>query len=144
MTYLLDVNVMLALSWPAHIFHHPAERWFGRVGAKSWATCPMVEAGFVRILSNPAFSAQAVSLTEAVRALEVSSKHPGHEFWPDDAAVADALALVATRIAGHQQITDAYLLALAVRHKGRLATFDKGLRALCRSDDERAHLELIV
>ncbi len=143
--YLLDVNMMLALSWPGHKSHSSAQKWFGRNAPKGWATCPMVEAGFVRILSNPAFSTRAVSATEAIAALEISTKHPSHQFWPDDISLVGGLANLQDRIRGHQQITDAYLLALAIQHRGKLATLDKRLGALVAGGNsvERSHLELI-
>jgi uncharacterized protein len=127
--YLLDVNVLLALSWPEHQFHEVVQGWFSRHARKGWATCPMVEAGFVRILSNPAFSAHAISPSEAVNALKFNTRHSAHQFWPDDLSVAEALASLPQEVGGHKQITDAYLLALAVRHRGKLATLDNGIRA---------------
>jgi len=126
--HLLDVNVLLALSWPGHKFHESVQKWFASNAAKGWATCPMVEAGFVRILSNPSFSARAVSPKEAIDALRLNTQHPAHQFWPDDIALAGALANLQHRVVGHQQITDAYLLALAIHHRGKLATLDKGIR----------------
>jgi uncharacterized protein len=140
--YLLDVNVLLALSWPGHKAHETAQRWFNRSAGKGWATCPMVEAGFVRILSNPAFSPRAVTAAEAIRALTVNVKHPAHQFWPDDVSVADGLSELQTRITGHLRVTDAYLLALAIRNKGKLATLDKGVLALAEPP-ARPHVELI-
>ncbi len=128
--YLLDLNVLLALSWPGHKFHDIVQRWFGRNAAKGWATCPIVEAGFVRIVSNPAFSPRAVSPKEAVEALKFNTKHPAHQFWADDIPVAGGLASVRDGIVGHQQVTDAYLLALAIHHKGKLATLDRGIVGL--------------
>jgi toxin-antitoxin system PIN domain toxin len=127
--YLLDVNVLLALSWPGHKSHEVVQKWFAGNARRGWATCPMVEAGFVRILSNPAFSARAVSPKEAVDALKFNTRHSAHQFWPDDIPVADALGNLEHRVAGHPQITDAYLVALAVRHKGKLATLDRGIGA---------------
>jgi len=125
--FLLDVNVLLALSWPRHQSHAQVQRWFGRNAAKGWATCPITQAGFVRIISNPAFSPRAVSPAEAIDALRVTIRHQAHQFWADDVAVSDALAALGIRISGHQQVTDAYLLVLAANHKGKLATLDKKL-----------------
>jgi toxin-antitoxin system PIN domain toxin len=127
--FLLDVNVLLALSWPEHKFHERVQSWFRDHGAKGWATCPMVQASFVRIVSNPAFSPRAVSPKEALDSLAANTRHPGHQFWPDDIAVAEGLMSLRSRIVGHQQITDAYLLALATHHRGKLATLDKGILA---------------
>jgi uncharacterized protein len=129
MTYLLDVNVLLALSWPGHKFHRTAQQWFARNATRGWATCPMVEAGFIRIITNPAFSPKAVSPKEALQALAISTKHPAHHFWPDDIPIADALAKF-DPIGGHQHVTDAYLLGLAIHHGGKLATLDRRLIAI--------------
>jgi len=129
-SFLLDVNVLVALAWPSHEFHVAVQRWFARHAAKGWATCPMVQAGFVRVVSNPAFSPQAVSPKEAIEALALSLRHPAHQFWPDDLALADGLGSVADRIVGHRQVTDAYLLALARHHGGKLTTLDRRLANL--------------
>jgi hypothetical protein len=141
--YLLDVNVLVALSWPAHQFHASVQRWFGRNAEKGWATCPIVEAGFVRIVSNPAFSPDAVSPADALDALRVTVQHPGHQFWADDISLPDALRNLETKLFGHQQITDAYLLALAIHHRGKLVTLDKQLVGLLEGSGERAYLEAI-
>jgi uncharacterized protein len=127
--YLLDVNVLLALSWPDHQHHNRVHTWFARNAPKGWATCPMVQGGFVRIASNPAFSPRAVSPKEALGALARNTRHPAHQFWPDDISLVDGLVNLQSRIVGHQQVTDAYLLALAMHHGGKLATLDKGFLA---------------
>jgi uncharacterized protein len=142
--YLLDVNVLIALSWPGHAFHSSVQTWFSRNANKGWATCPLVEIGFVRLLSNPAFSPRAVTPNEALEALKHNVKHSAHQFWKDELSIVEALELLRSQIAGHQQITDAYLLALAIRHKGKLATLDKRLvGAFGRTGAERSHVELI-
>lgn len=144
MAYLLDVNVLIALAWPWHEAHARTRSWFADHAAKGWATCPMTEAGFVRIVSNPSFSLQAVTPKEALRGLEISLLDPAHRFWPDDIPLATALAESGSRLAGHQQITDAYLLALAMHHKGKLATLDRQLaRSLPESGRERGYLEIV-
>ena len=136
---LLDVNVLLALSWPGHKFHETVERWFAKNAAKGWATCPIVEAGFVRIISNPAFSPRAVAVKEALAALAQNVRHPNHQFWPDDLSLGDGIGKFQERITGHQQITDAYLLGLSIRKKGKLATLDRAIAAL----DPRGYVELL-
>ncbi|MGC2481470.1 MAG: TA system VapC family ribonuclease toxin [Candidatus Sulfotelmatobacter sp.] len=123
--YLLDVNVLIALAWPEHRQHSLVRAWFGKNRAKGWATCPLVQAGFVRILSNPAFSSHSVAIPEAVEALRVSLGDDAHQFWPDSISFPDAVGLLRGRISGHQQVTDAYLVALAIRHRGKLATLDR-------------------
>ncbi len=88
--FLLDVNVLIALAWPAHSEHAKAQQWFQRNWREGWATCPFTQAGFVRILSNPAFSPEAVTPQEAVKLLRANLEHPSHQFWPDDISVAEA------------------------------------------------------
>jgi uncharacterized protein len=86
--------------------------------------------GFVRIVSNPAFSRDALSPVEALALLGENLAHPGHEFWTESLQVPGAVKGMEARLQGYKQLTDAYLLALAHRRKGVLATFDRGLRTL--------------
>ena len=127
--FLLDSNVLIALSWPAHEFHHKVGRWFARHSEAGWATCPFTQAAFVRILSNPAFSINALTPANALRVLESNLKLPNHRFWPDSIPVVEAMKNVEARLTGHRQITDAYLVSLAVHHRGKLATLDQGIGA---------------
>lgn len=127
---LLDVNVLIALLWPGHEFHSRAQRWFLQDAQHGWASCAITQAGFVRIASNPAFATRAISPQDALGVLRGSLRHPGHRFWAEDVSVADALELFGRRLISHQQITDAYLVALAIHKKGRLATFDTSLPSL--------------
>src|SRR5438477_321182 len=73
--FLLDVNVLLALMWPAHESHMAVHTWFGRKPKRNWATCPLTQAGFVRISSNPAFSPHAVLPQQAVDLLNTNLRH---------------------------------------------------------------------
>jgi toxin-antitoxin system PIN domain toxin len=127
---LLDVNVLIALLWPPHEAHARAQRWFAQNARHGWATCAMTQSGFVRIVSNPIFSRRAVSPGDALEVLGSNLQHPAHHFWTEDIGVTEALAHFGRRLLGHQQITDAYLLGLAIHKKGRLATFDASLSAL--------------
>jgi uncharacterized protein len=127
--FLLDANVLIALAWPVHEFHDKVGRWFARHSRAGWATCPSTQAAFVRILSNPAFSDNALTPANALRVLESNLRLPSHHFWPDSISVVDALNNIERRIKGHRQITDAYLVALAVHHRGKLATLDRGVGA---------------
>ena len=129
-SYLLDVNVLIALSWPEHAHHAAVRRWFTKNSAKGWATCPLVQAGFVRIVANPAFSSRSVSVREAMEGLRVSLEDRAHRFWPDSISLPQAAHLLKQPITGHQQITDAYLVALAIHNKGKLATMDRGISAI--------------
>ncbi len=128
--YLLDTNLLIALLWPSHAQHDVAVKWFVRRRSHGWATCPFTQAGFVRIVSNPAFSRDAVQPREATHVLSANTAAKDHTFWADDLAFADAVAFAGLRLIGHQQVTDAYLLGLAIRRGGVLATLDQGINAL--------------
>jgi toxin-antitoxin system PIN domain toxin len=128
--FLLDANVLIALCWPAHGSHKVVGEWFGHRGAKGWATCPFTQSAFVRIVSNPVFSRDALGAAKAVRLLQDNLQHPGHRFWPANLPVGDALRGTITRLRGHQQITDAYLIGLAAQNRGKLATLDRGMLQL--------------
>ncbi|HEY1807161.1 MAG TPA: TA system VapC family ribonuclease toxin [Acidobacteriaceae bacterium] len=125
---LLDVNVLCALLSENFAGHVEAQEWFARNSRHGWATCPFTQAGLVRLLSHPSASASPVSAALALEVLTENLQHPRHEFWPDDLSVT-ALGRWRSHLRGHQQITDAYLLALTLHHKGRLVTFDQGLIA---------------
>jgi toxin-antitoxin system PIN domain toxin len=127
--FLLDTNVLIALAWPEHVSHEKVGRWFVRHSPAGWATCPFTQAAFVRVLSNPAFSVDSLSPENALSVLESNLVLPGHRFWTDTISVPEALRSIDGRIKGHQQITDAYLVGLAIRHRGKLATLDKGIGA---------------
>jgi len=122
--FLLDVNVLVALFWPPHEYHDLGRSWFRKYGRQGWATCPLTQAGFVRIVSNPAFSRDAFTVGEAIDLLQGNLEAPEHEFWTDDIPFAKAVLPFASRLFGHRQVTDAYLLGLALRHKAKLVTLD--------------------
>jgi toxin-antitoxin system PIN domain toxin len=130
MSYLLDVNVLIALAWPSHVHHKVVHHWFRRAAPEGWVTCPMTHCGFVRVSSNPKFIADAVSPREAIALLRQIVARPHHAFWPDDALLTDPDAVPSDLLLGHNQVTDAYLLGLAIRHDGRLATLDQRIAAL--------------
>lgn len=127
--YLLDVNVLIALGWPSHVHHEEAQNWFARHRKAGFRTCPLTETGFVRISSNPGFTPEAVSPWEALALLDRITSLPEHGFWPDDLPLGRAIA-GGEPLLGHRQITDAYLVALAKRHRGVLATLDRSVLAL--------------
>jgi predicted nucleic acid-binding protein len=85
--YLLDANGLIALLWPAHTQHRSAQAWFAAKSKLGWATTPFTQAAFVRIVSNPAFSKDAVAPGEAIELLQHNLQHPHHRFWPDDISV---------------------------------------------------------
>ncbi len=128
--FLLDANVLIALAWPTHSAHERVQHWFARNAGQGWATCPFTECAFVRIVSNPAFSPNFLTLPEATRLLALGVKHPTHRFWADDLPAEGAVRHFQGRLVGHNQVTDAYLLGLAMHKKGRLATLDESLATL--------------
>jgi toxin-antitoxin system PIN domain toxin len=142
--FLLDVNVLVALLWPAHASHALAQGWFANNSKRGWATCPFTQAGFVRIVSNPAFSSNAVAPSEAARILTGNLRHRFHQFWPDAIDYPRALGIIGRSLSGHRQVTDAYLLALALHKRGKLATLDRATLSLLRENGaERRGIELI-
>lgn len=143
--YLLDTNLLIALLWPSHARHDVAARWFAHHRARGWATCPLTQAGFVRIVSNPAFSRDAVQPREAIQVLAANTAARDHAFWPDELPITEAVAFAGVRLMGHQQVTDAYLLGLAIRRGGMLATLDQRIAALAEPKSaERRALEMVA
>jgi uncharacterized protein len=126
--YLLDANVLIALAWPEHGASERAGRWFARHAPRGWATCPMTQAALVRVLSSPAFSEHALTPTGALEVLSRNIEVPEHEFWSDSIGVKEAVERMPQVLTGHRQITDAYLVGLAMHKKGKLATLDRGLQ----------------
>jgi toxin-antitoxin system PIN domain toxin len=124
--YLLDVNLLLALAWPAHVHHRDAHDWFHRKRAAGFATCPLTQLGFVRISSNPRFTKEAATPFAALTLLARITELKEHVFWPDSLSCRQAFAKPPL-IVGHQQFTDFYLIALAETNGGILATFDRAV-----------------
>jgi len=128
MVHLLDVNLLVALFDPEHVHHEAAHAWFGSVKGAGWATCPLTENGLVRVLSAPAYPGRRTTVADAVDRLRRFTQSGDHVRWPADVSLLDPDRVEAGHLTGHREITDAYLLALAVRHDGALATFDRSLR----------------
>jgi uncharacterized protein len=140
--HLLDVNVLIALAHEDHTAHGRVKRWFRGTADLRWATCPLTEAGFVRVVSNPSFQAPAVDQDDVRAMLAALRALPGHQFWPIDFGFEEAVAPFADRFFGHQQVADVYLLALAIRNRGKLVTLDRGL-AFLAGDEFAAKVVLI-
>ena len=122
---LLDVNLLVALFYPDHIHHEPAHDWFADHCAEGWATCPVTENGFVRILAGPGYGGPAHRVTDLMGRLRKFCASGHHEFWPETLSLRDESVFDPRFLAGHRQITDVYLLGLAKSRRGRLATFDR-------------------
>jgi hypothetical protein len=131
--YLLDVNVLIALSWPDHSEHGAAQQWFKVHAKHGWATCNVTQLGFVRLTTNPLILRRAVSPQDAIRVLKANTQHPQHRFWTSRDTIPEALARFGNTQIGHRQITDAYLLSLAVEKEGKLATFDGGIERIAQA-----------
>jgi toxin-antitoxin system PIN domain toxin len=137
--YLLDTNILIALAWRNHVHHGEVTEWFRLKAAAAFRTSPITQTGFVRISSNAAFSSHAVLPSEAIALLERITGLPGHGFWPDDLSLPEAFAAFPV-LGSHRQITDGYLLSLAVAHDGILATLDRGIVPLARRFADRLEL----
>ena len=125
---MLDVNVVIALLDPDHAFHDRAHAWWSAHHEAGWASCPITENGVVRIMSHPAYSPTTpLAAGELIARLCTFAERTNHEFWPDDLSIRDEAVILTDRIHGGRQLTDLYLLALAARHNGRLATFDQSI-----------------
>jgi toxin-antitoxin system PIN domain toxin len=125
---LLDINVVIALLDPDHIFQERAHQWWSTNSGRGWASCPLTENRVVRIMSTPGYR-QKMRFTPndvIVRLREFIDKSD-HEFWPDDISLLDEELFLSKRIHTPKQITDLYLLALATKHRQRLVTFDQGI-----------------
>jgi hypothetical protein len=142
--HLLDTNVLIALAWPHHVHHGTAHDWFARIGHRAWATCPLTQLAFLRISSNPKIIPEAVTPREALEMLRRITAVAGHEFWADEVAPTEAATFDSVALVGHRQVTDAYLLALAQRRKGKLATLDGGVAELIPIHNERARRVAVV
>lgn len=127
MTFLLDVNVVIALIDPTHVSHDIAHDWFARDGRARWATCPIVENGVIRIVGNPRYPNTPGSPALAAQILRQFCALPGHQFWPDSASLLDPAFADFAAILTAAEVTDSYLLALAAAKGGKLATLDRRL-----------------
>lgn len=137
---LLDVNVLIALLDDAHVFSRRANAWLD-AAPRRVATCPIVENGVIRIMSSPAYSATLRTSPEQVAdGLKALAQGLDHVFWPDAVSMLDEAVVDFARLHGHRQITDAYLLALAVRHGGMLASFDAAVPLTAVRGATRRHL----
>ena len=123
---LLDVNVLLALLDADHIDHTRSHHWLAEACDAGWASCAITENGFVRIISQPRYPSP-VTPAEAVDLLGRARRGSDHEFWPCEISLLDPAVVDSSRVHGPRQVTDAYLVALALAHGGRFVTFDRSL-----------------
>jgi uncharacterized protein len=120
---LLDINVLIALLDSDHASHDSAMSWFSKHAREGWASCPITQNGCIRIMSNPGYP-NPLPVQAVIEHLAGACHQNIHEFWQDAVSLLDSDVVDSTRIHGPRQLTNIYLLALAVQHEGRLVTFD--------------------
>jgi toxin-antitoxin system PIN domain toxin len=123
--HLLDVNVLIALFDPGHIHHRAVARWFSSAGLK-WGLCAFSEAGFLRVSTNAVAGNR--TLEQATNVLKSFTNDPDYQYWPITGSWASLVEPFREKVYGHQQITDAYLLGLAIKENGILVTLDEAIR----------------
>ena len=139
MRALLDVNVLIALLDADHSLHQRSREWLGRHAPSGWTTCPITQNGCVRIMSHLGYP-NPLPVRAVLERLREATRNPHHEFWADDVSLLDPTIADASRIHGPRQLTDLYLLALAVRRGGRFATFDASVPVTAIKGATRAHV----
>ena len=144
MRALLDVNVLIALLDGSHAFHAKAHAWWAAHATSGWASCPLTENAVVRIMGHPSYSAtRHFTALEIITALASFASGTDHLFWPDDLSFRDHAVFDPSKIHGPKQLTDLYLLALAMTKGGRLATFDQAIpRSVVKGADPK-HLTVL-
>jgi toxin-antitoxin system PIN domain toxin len=140
---LLDVNFLIALFDPDHVHHDLAHDWFADNRARGWATCAVTENGFVRVLANPAYGSAVCRPADLVARLRQLSDIEGHQFWTDSVSLRDPALFDCSRV-GYRQLTDVYLLGLAYKKGGALATFDRTIPAAAIVGAPRDLLEVVT
>jgi toxin-antitoxin system PIN domain toxin len=139
MRALLDINVLIALLDSDHSLHDQARQWFGRNAPRGWASCPITQNGCVRVMAHPAYP-NAFPVRPVVERLREATRSPYHEFWPDEVSLLDPKVADSSRIHGPRQLTDLYLLALAVHRGGSFVTFDASMTLGAIRGAEKRHL----
>jgi uncharacterized protein len=139
---LLDVNILIALQWPGDAAHRRIQEWFLENGTFDFSTCSITQSGFIRVITNPSFSGSRVHVSEARDSLVYLTKLEGHRFWPMDVGFSETTAPFADKIVGYRQVTDAYLLGLAIQRDGILVSQDRAMAHLAGSRFSR-HVKLL-
>jgi uncharacterized protein len=133
-SHLLDLNVLIALVDSAHQHHKKAQDWFMFSRKFHWGLCPLTEAGFLRVTTNPNYRPKSRTFAEAIAILQLLKGHADYLYWGIDKSWVTLTAPFAARIFGHQQVTDAFLLGLAIQEKLVLVTFDKGIQYIAGAE----------
>jgi toxin-antitoxin system PIN domain toxin len=135
--FLLDTNVLIALTETGHVHHRRAQEWLNSLRSQVWGICPLTEAGFLRIVTNARSYSDPHNLAEAAAILQVIKGYPRFIYWSINESWVNLTASFASRISGHQQVTDAYLLGVAIQGDGVLVTFDRGIRYMAGAEFSR-------
>ena len=142
MIHLLDADVLIALGDSNHPYRAAALEFFEKCATvEGWATCPLTENALIRIFGATTYPNGPGSAAEARRVLRSFTAAPGHQFWPDNLSLTDLQTFPSLSASKH--LTDLYLLALALKHGGKLATLDRSI-ALAHIPGGAAALHLIV
>ena len=139
MRALLDVNVLISLIDQDHASHPSAMNWFRSHAKLGWASCPITQNGCLRIMSHASYPNALVVRAVKTRLAEAAASEL-HEFWADNISLLDTRVADFSRIQGPRQLTDIYLLALAVKHGGRFVTFDSGIALDAVKGAKKNHL----
>ena len=139
MIALLDINMLIALFDAAHVHHKAAHAWMTKNRSVGWATCPITQNGCVRVISQPNYPGH-LAVAETVRRLAAAVSPPDHIFWPDSVSLCDSSRFEPTRMLTSRNLTDIYLLGLAVEKGGRLVTFDRAIPPAAVSNAKARHL----
>lgn len=136
------MNLLIALVDEYHVHHSAATNWLVDNLEQGWATCPLTQNGCLRILSQPSYS-NPMGIAEAVSLLRDTLSNSYHQFVADDISLVDEDVLDISSLSSHRQLTDVYLLSLAVEHDFCFVTFDRGVRIATVGGAEDRHLVVI-
>jgi hypothetical protein len=139
---LLDVNVLIALLDSSHIHHATARDWLGAHIPQGWASCAITQNGCIRILAQPGYP-NAVAPAEVATRLREATESPFHQYWSAGPSLLEASLIQWEYIVGSRQVTDAYLLALAVHQHARLVTFDHSIARRAVPSASAEHLVVL-
>jgi toxin-antitoxin system PIN domain toxin len=141
--WLLDANLLIALTHAAHVHHREAHAWFADRSDRCFATCALTQLAFVRLSCNPRVVGAEISPAQAMQALTELAAHSGHTYWADGPEPLGLTTLNSAALVGHRQVTDAYLLGLAAQQDQILATLDRGLVSYAAALRLQRHVELV-
>ena len=142
MRALLDVNVLIALLDADHVHHRRAHDWLDEHLGSGWASCPITQNGCIRVLAQSGYT-NPLPATQVAERLAEAADSAHHRFWPDSVSLLDSSVIDRKQFLSPRQVTDAYLLALAVVNKGRLVTFDRGISPTLVKGAEKRHLHFL-